>query len=108
MASKWDGKIPFDANGRLLPYIDMYHCKNNLVTWKDNFKFGAALHVSHASRGMYAVNIIMKDDADIPYPLSLADFMKVVPKMTLGRIVAQWTYAKRGQNFFCTPVEGTY
>lgn len=102
----WNRKIPFDKKtGNPMHYVADYQNKQGGVEWRDNYEFDATFHTIRESRGRSSVVVLMKDDIGKVYEVSLSDFMSLVPNMVRGTVFARWSFAKRGQNFFCAPIE---
>src|SRR3990167_2325253 len=87
-------KIPFDDNGNQL------HSSYYATEWKDNYGFEANLEVLDYSHSRSSAVFILADSDGHEYTMSLRDFFDLIPRLEDGSIYSNWTFAKKGQNYF--------
>lgn len=103
-------KIPFDADGNLIDYIDAYWQPGEGESYVDNYVFDDGLAVMNYFRGRSAANFILRSANDgRRYTIFLTDFMEALTLANAYKadvdgksrmvLVGLWEFIKRGANF---------
>ena len=90
----WDRRVPFDQHGNLLT------CGHDSADWRPMHTFTAVLTFQRF-RFRWALFV---DEHRHKYPMSMQDFERIVPALMDGWVSGEWTFKKRGVNFFVVAV----
>jgi len=109
MAKKYNKKkirVPFDARGNMKSWVFVED--DPLTTWKENKPFYTTLVFKKIVKGRRRVNgVFYEEGTGRDYPMFMAEFEEVIPKLVLGKITTKFTVVKRGANYGVVPHEIT-
>jgi len=114
----WDGRVPFDKKGNLMPlafapgqiaqqagtYLPDYEYR--AAEWRENRVFRATLVYTGYYKGRTSTRLQFRVGGENrTVEMFIKDFDTAIKQYGFDgqRITGQWTYVKRGQNFGIAP-----
>ena len=103
------GKIPFDEDGSMKPYVATYSngtCDKTI--WKDNFVFTAVMKIDGYGRGRSSATFDLLDmKTNLRYSVFMQEMFAILQNCHIesgiitkdGDYACDWTFCKRGTNF---------